>query len=181
MTSIIKVNTIQDVGGNNLLISNGSGTITTNNIGGQNTPAFQAYGSGSNQTVSDATATKVTVFNTEQYDTGNMFADNRFTPTVAGKYFVYTNLYWDNGTVNDYHNGAAQIRKNGTNIAAPTNNWNASGGNAMGMHVGVVVEMNGSSDYVEIYVYQNTASGNSVTVYASQSLASFGAYKVIGA
>jgi hypothetical protein len=40
MTSIIKVNTIQDVGGNNLLISNGSGSITTNNIGGQNTPAF---------------------------------------------------------------------------------------------------------------------------------------------
>ena len=33
MTSIIKVNTIQDVGGNNLLISNGSGTITTNKLG----------------------------------------------------------------------------------------------------------------------------------------------------
>ena len=43
MTSIIKVNTIQDVGGNNLLISNGSGTITTNNIGGENTPSFYAY------------------------------------------------------------------------------------------------------------------------------------------
>ena len=49
MTSIIKVNTIQDVGGNNLLISNGSGSITTNNIGGFNTPSFLAYvGTGQN-------------------------------------------------------------------------------------------------------------------------------------
>ncbi len=31
--SILKVNTIQDRGGNNLLISNGSGTITTNKLG----------------------------------------------------------------------------------------------------------------------------------------------------
>ena len=58
MTSIIKVNTIQDVGGNNLLISNGSGTITTNNIGGQNTPS--AYMKlGTDQTISNTTWTKV--------------------------------------------------------------------------------------------------------------------------
>ena len=155
-------------------VSLGSSVVQSNFL----QPAFYAYGSGSNQTVNDATATKVTVFNTEGFDSDSMFADNRFTPTVAGKYFVYTNLYWDTTTSNDYHNGAAQIRKNGTNICAPTNNWNASGGNAMGMHVGVVVDMNGSSDYVEIYCYQNTNSGNAVTVYASQSLASFGAYRV---
>ena len=155
-------------------VSLGSSVVQSNFL----QPAFYAYGSGSNQTVNDATATKVTVFNTEGFDSDSMFADNRFTPTVAGKYFVYTNLYWDTTTSNDYHNGAAQIRKNGTNICAPTNNWNASGGNAMGMHVWVVVDMNGSSDYVEIYCYQNTNSGNAVTVYASQSLASFGAYRV---
>ena len=32
MASTIKVNTIQDAGGNSLLVSNGSGSITTNNI-----------------------------------------------------------------------------------------------------------------------------------------------------
>ena len=32
MASTIKVNTIQDAGGNSLLVSDGSGTITTNNI-----------------------------------------------------------------------------------------------------------------------------------------------------
>ena len=32
MSSVIKVNTLQDAGGNSLLVSNGSGSITTNNI-----------------------------------------------------------------------------------------------------------------------------------------------------
>ena len=32
MGSTIKVNTIQDAGGNSLLVSDGSGNITTNNI-----------------------------------------------------------------------------------------------------------------------------------------------------
>ena len=43
MSSTIKVNTIQDAGGNSLLVSDGSGTITTNNI-----PSFgTATGDGS--------------------------------------------------------------------------------------------------------------------------------------
>jgi len=43
MASTIKVNTIQDAGGNSLLVSDGSGTITTNNI-----PSFgTATGDGS--------------------------------------------------------------------------------------------------------------------------------------
>ena len=73
---------------------------------------------------------------------------------------------------------AVSIRKNGSNICSIENNWNASGGNAMASHVGVTVDMNGSSDYVEAYCYQNTASGNSSTVYASQANSSFGGYRV---
>ena len=42
MASTIKVNTIQDAGGNSLLVSDGSGTITTNNI-----PSFGTAGDGS--------------------------------------------------------------------------------------------------------------------------------------
>ena len=58
MTSVIKVNTIQDAGGNALLTSNGSGTLTTNNIGGQNTPAFMSKTS-AHQTITSSTETKV--------------------------------------------------------------------------------------------------------------------------
>ena len=71
MTSIIKVNTIQDGGGNVLLTSNGSGSITTNNIGGQNTPAFYVA-RGSNQTISSASTTKIQ-FDTEIFDTAGAY------------------------------------------------------------------------------------------------------------
>ena len=33
MSSILKVDTLQDSGGNTLIVSNGSGTLTTNNVG----------------------------------------------------------------------------------------------------------------------------------------------------
>tara|TARA_R100001480_G_scaffold79761_1_gene89159 strand:+ start:289 stop:828 length:540 start_codon:yes stop_codon:yes gene_type:complete len=98
MTSIIKVNTIQDVGGNNLLISNGSGSITTNNIGGQNTPAFFAKMSG-NQTVSHDTYTTV-AFNSEVYDTASAFDTSTYKFTVpsgqAGKYVFTSHIAYNN-------------------------------------------------------------------------------------
>ena len=67
MTSILKTNTIQDLSSTVLLETNGSGTITTNNIGGQNTPAFLVYRN-STQSISSATYTKVQ-FNAEDLDT----------------------------------------------------------------------------------------------------------------
>jgi len=180
--SKILVDTIDTRSGTtNLTIgSTNSSTVTFENgaVTGHMYPAFHAYGSGSNQTIPDQTATKVTVFNTELFDSDNMFASNRFTPTIAGKYFCYANLYWDTGTANDFHNGAVHLRKNGSNFASITNNWNASGGNAMANHVGAVIDFNGSTDYVEVYCYQNTNSGNSSTVYAQQNNSSFGAYRI---
>ena len=181
MSSIIKVNTYQDANGNALFSSDGSGNVTLNSNDMKATPAFHAYGSGGNQTIPDQTATKITIFNSEIFDSDNCFSSNRFTPTVAGKYFVYANMYWDTGTVNDYHNGAVHLRKNGSNYTSIDNNWNTSGGNAMSNHVGAIMEMNGSTDYVEVYVYQNTGSGNSVTVYGQSNITQFGAYRLIGA
>ena len=49
MSSILKVNTLQDAGGNAILTSDGSGNLTTQNI---LTPAFHAYMS-SNQDLSN--------------------------------------------------------------------------------------------------------------------------------
>jgi hypothetical protein len=145
------------------------------------TPAFEAQGSGSNQTIADNTNSKVTVYNTELYDSNNDYTDNRFTPTVAGKYYIYATAYWSTSTSNDYHDGQIAIYKNGSNYADVNNNWNASGGNARAEYVGAVVDMNGSSDYVEIYIYQNTNSGGSISVSAGSTNSRFGGYKVIGA
>ena len=57
MSSILKVDDIQDSGGNSIVSSNGSGTVTIGNSALKNTPAFQAYLS-SAQSISDNTWTK---------------------------------------------------------------------------------------------------------------------------
>ena len=181
MTSKLKVNILADGGDNAIMTSDGSGSLTINNAALKATPAFEAQGSGSNQTIADNTNSKVTVYNTELYDSNNDYTDNRFTPTVAGKYYIYATAYWSTSTANDYHDGQIAIYKNGSNYADVNNNWNASGGNARAEYVGAVVDMNGSSDYVEIYIYQNTNSGGSISVSAGSTNSRFGGYKVIGA
>ena len=92
MTSIIKVNTIQDGGGNAIITSDGSGNVTTQNVAA-NTPSFLVTISGT-QSISNATDTKIQ-FNSEVYDTDNTFDSStnyRFTPAVAGKYVLGTGL-----------------------------------------------------------------------------------------
>ncbi len=71
-------------------MNDGAGTITTNNIGGDNTPAFYAK-VGSNQTISDNTQTKI-AFDTEVFDTNSAYDTSNYRFTVptghAGKYMI---------------------------------------------------------------------------------------------
>ena len=60
--SILKVNTIQDKGGNNLLVSDGAGTISSGGLM-TNTPSFFSKISGTLQSITSGTFTKV------QFDT----------------------------------------------------------------------------------------------------------------
>ena len=118
MTSIIKVNTIQDGGGNVLLTSNGSGSITTNNIGGQNTPAFSVRLT-ADQSVSSDTNTKIQ-FNSEDFDTNSAFdssSNYRFTVPSGegGKYFFYVQMYGGSDAGDDVNQSAIYVYKNGTN------------------------------------------------------------------
>ena len=107
MTSILKVDTIQDVDGNNIINESGN-TITigasgdTTNIigtlqndgaavGGTNSPSFRAEVA-SAQSISDATAT-IIGFGTETFDNGSCYdGTNKFTVPSgeAGKYVVYS-------------------------------------------------------------------------------------------
>ena len=120
--------------------SQGSGTITIGASGetvalasgvvqsNLNYPAFEAYVS-SSQNLSDAAETKVQ-FDTERFDTNSMYdasTNYRWTPTVAGKYVVYTQLGCDSSggaeitraDVMIYKNGSQYVR-NRTNIATST-------------------------------------------------------------
>ena len=198
MTSILKADTIQDTDGNNIINESGNtitigasgdttniiGTLQNNGsaVGGANTPYFFASLS-SNQTISDSVYTKVQ-FNDEEIDSDGNYDNSsnyRFTPTTAGKYYVFTHMTFYS-SVNENINGVGvQIYKNGTRYInsdathhthQPTRYQSFSAG---------IIDFNGSSDYVEAFAYVDVTS--SATIYvqgnSTQPITYFGAYKLI--
>lgn len=132
------------------------------NVAG-NGPAFSAYPSG-NQSVSNATWTKMT-FDTEEYDTNNNFASSRFTPTVAGYYQINARVVANGYTTGQtiltiYKNGSESSGKRLMQIPNSTSSSVCPLGSAL-------IYMNGSTDYLEIYLRQD--SGTSQTFLGSYS------------
>jgi hypothetical protein len=202
MTSILKVDTIQDTAGNNI-INESSDTITigasgdtitipagatisnlgtASGFGGANTPAFEAYTTAL-QSITDDTYTKMTMA-TEVFDTDGDY-DNvtnyRFTPQTAGKYFVYGKGFADPSSYGNLKNTQMRIYKNGAAIGyttfdiMPGANLSADGGTGATPSVRAVIEMNGTTDYVEIFFKLTTWSGSGAQVGSKQ----FGAYRII--
>ena len=196
MSSILKVDTIQDADGNNIINESGN-TITigasgdTTNIigtlqndgaavGGTNTPAFEAYLS-ANQTISHDTVTKIQ-FNTEVYDTDNCYDNStnyRFTPTTAGKYFVYGNIIGFANTSN-LNSNRAIIKKNGTIVKYAFSDFRNNPAKTNSVMATTVVDMNGSSDYIELFALVEYSSSATVQVLGeSYNYSAFGAYKIL--
>jgi hypothetical protein len=132
-----------------------------------NGPAFSAY---QNASVSVANGTFVKLpINSEDFDTNSCFdsaTNYRFTPTVAGYYQVNGCMNYMSGPsssntfVSIYKNGAENRRG-----AAQT------GTNASASSVSALVYLNGSTDYIELYVFQ--ASGATQTYNPSTPLTYF--------
>lgn len=137
-------------GSNTLTLPANTGTVlTTGSTFGGTGPAFSAYATG-NQTISGTTSTKVT-FGSEDFDTNSNFASNRFTPTVAGYYQINTNINFTNTASYAY----VMLFKNGA--VYKTLAYSATSGSFYTTIGGaVVVQMNGSTDYLEVYVYVGT-------------------------
>jgi hypothetical protein len=120
-------------------------------------PAFRAYRATTDQSISRQTLTKVE-FNGETFDTASCFdstTNYRFTPNVAG-YYQYNwrvNIGGLTGTQ------LTELQLNGTrtgrgSVASQDGVYN------FGISVGSdILYMNGTTDYVEVYVYVEQASG----------------------
>jgi len=140
-------------------------------------PAFEAYLS-ADQTVSNNVLTKVQM-DTEIFDTDNMYDNStnyRFTPTVAGKYYVYASIkIFGDG---DIEMSNTHIYKNGSlykgAIFDPVNT--SSSMNASNLSNAAVINMNGSSDYLEIFGL--VQSGVSRQFQAATKNTFFGAYRI---
>ena len=112
-------------------------------------PAFSVH-SASNQSVTQNTFTKIT-FGTEEFDTNSNFASSRFTPTVAGYYQINAGMVLVQGGTNL---GALYLFKNGSAYKSFTSYF----GTEVYVGGGTVVYFNGSTDYVEMYVFPGGTS-----------------------
>jgi hypothetical protein len=119
-----------------------------------NMPAFSAYLSGSDQTITTGTQTKL-ILNSEEWDTANCFdstTNYRFTPTVAGYYQINatfrpsSSVTFTSALLTLYKNGSSYYR-----MYEQIQGLSATGYNMPFMST--TVYMNGSTDYLEIYGY----------------------------
>ena len=118
-------------------------------------PAFSAYCSAANQTVSSTVWTKAQI-NTEEFDTASCFdstTNYRFTPNIAGYYQINFTAgllatssmvtcaggIYKNGSIFKYAGINASLIANATNLVS----------------VSQLIYLNGSTDYIEFYGYVN--------------------------
>jgi len=145
-----------------------------------NTPSFYAYLS-SSQDVTNGGFTKVTV-DTEVYDTDNAYDNSsnyRFTPQTAGKYFVFGSVELDTNYNQGLQNCDPSIYKNGSKVIKGGEDYRTSYPREMSPKVSGIVELNGSSDYIELYVGNDIAGGDAIANGSSDQRTHFGAYKLI--
>jgi hypothetical protein len=137
-------NTRLGIGSTGQVLTVAAGVASWATPTGASGPAFSAK-SAAEQLVTANTATKV-LFGTEDFDTASNFASSRFTPTTAGYYQINASIILSSNSAGDfvgyfYKNGSVYNRYSAA--ATALINFGAAGG--------MVVAMNGTTDYVEVY------------------------------
>lgn len=140
------------------------------------TPNFQVQLT-ANQAVTSGVASKC-LFDTVVFDPSAAWsvANHRWTPQTAGKYLVHGNAFGGGTTLT---RTTVLIYKNGSPLAACGNDQ-PSGGNFMGTGVSALVPMNGTTDFLEIFV-NVTASASPVIIGNTTQLNTFFEAHRIGA
>ena len=159
----------------------GDGTWVAPTGGDANTPAFAAYLS-SDQGVTNSTFTKASV-NTEIFDTDGCYDNSsnyRFTPTTAGKYLVtgaVTIAGSTSGSSSSHMLNIGGIKKNTTWVCYDSKyvrDFSDTGEDGMQMAT-AIVDMNGSSDYLELWGYSYL---NTINFTGAVSATYFGAFRI---
>ena len=151
----------------NVLTSNGTTWVSSAPSVGPTFSAYMANGA-NNLSLSAGTYTKIKI-DTENWDTNSNFdtSNYRFTPTVAGYYQINGGTFINYSSTSP-NNSAILIYKNGT--AYRQNYLLSNAGNLYGvLTVGSLIYFNGSTDYVELYAFQNSSGNAFVAPYASNN------------
>ena len=123
-------------------------------VGGNNTPRFYAYRNG-NTSIANNTYT-VVAYNAENFDSDSKFDTStyRFTPTVAGFYYLAAQGVTDSVSGHNFH---IVLRKNGSAILrAKTQNVNQST-----VSFSVIVESD-DNDYFDVELMQDSGGGRNI-------------------
>lgn len=113
-----------------------------------NGPAFRAYANSATTSFSNGVAKKVDL-QIEDYDTDSCFASSRFTPNVAGYYFITGAIRWENIT-----SAQALLYKNGAGHSAGSSAQSGT----YHTNVSDLIYLNGTTDYVELFGIQYTGT-----------------------
>jgi len=185
MTSIIKVNQIQDGGGNTIISSNGSGTFTSNLPSSTNTPSFFAFKSGS-QTANSNTATKLT-FDDELWDVGGVYDNStnyRFTPGFVGKSNISCG-FWSYDAQELLYQQDVELYKNGSVFSSFQDRFLGSTATLQRKWINFNINVShDADDYYEIYAKFRTTDNNTAAIISSsddnaQPFNYFTAFKII--
>ena len=143
-------------------------------MGGAGTRAFSVTKGGTNQTIGTGSATQVT-WPTEEYDVGGVFASDKFTCDVAGKYHFYFCLKY---TASALYDNEVRLYKNGS-LVRYANYFIAydSGANTgrPSMQLEATLDL-AVSDYVEVFVHQE--SGGDLDIDGAITSSWFTGYKI---
>ena len=189
MTSILKADTIQDTDGNNIINESGNtitigasgdttniiGTLQNNGaaVGGVMTPAFSAVKLNQTTGQSDNTYTKIT-YDSELYDSDGKFASDKFTPTVAGKYYLSLSATAGTSSASSVTSLTIKIYKNGSEVAGTGNVAKPEQEvELLNMVTSAIVTLD-DDDYVEAYIKIDFSTGTG-RVTTSQ----FSGFKII--
>jgi len=131
---------------------------TATGFGGTNSGAFHVYKA--TFSMANAADTLITGFS-EIFDLDSWFASDKYTPQEAGKYVFFYSMRADNiGTTARMQ---ILIKKNGSGLGNSIGETNIVSSSYPSVSQSYIVDMNGSSDYIELSGYQN--SGGSAAIF----------------
>jgi hypothetical protein len=150
---------------------------------GNMTPSFLAF-LGQDAAQAQNSSTKI-AFNVEMYDNSSVYDNSsnyRFTPGVAGKYYIFATVGAYGGSRG--YKQITAIRKNGTMIVQHgeeidlTTAWTAGFTRTQSISV---VDIADADDYYEVWVLARLASSGNVTIDYNANLpySHFGAFRII--
>ena len=115
---------------------------------------------------------------------GSIFGDcfteatHRFTPQVAGWYYISAGVSPDNNTGEHITYVLIKIRKNGNTFASQTDNMsNGNEDREVGVNASGIIYMDGVDDYVDVYCHANEDAGTNQLVAGDKNF--FNAFRLI--